>query len=183
MIIIEGPDGSGKSTLAQQLAASLNLPVHHSGGPAKSPEEILERQRRMNQRLYQGDVLIFDRAPCVSDPIYGPLLRGWTAFENRLDLALEMRYLLRVPIIYCRPPRRIIAVSYEARGEERKAHKPAEHAQGVARNLQSLIDLYDIAIGDFPHWRYDWTRQHDGPSFPDLVNLIRSRLEIKELIT
>lgn len=184
MIVIEGPDGSGKSTLAEYLSGALNIPIHHSGGPPKSPGEILERQRTMNERLHKGDILIYDRAPCISDPIYGPLIRGGTPFEDNLDLALEMRMALRVPVIYCRPPTWRILGTQSSRHEDEKAkpYKPQEHRDGVKKYAATLIQLYDIAIGDFPHWRFDWSSDTETPSGSELVHLIRLRLKTQELV-
>lgn len=97
MIILEGPDGSGKSTLARQLAdaSSFDVSIIHRGGPArkrkleKDMEALLKRWR---------EPVICDRIGCISERIYGPILRG----KNRLgDAYLQTIIGLEIPIIFC----------------------------------------------------------------------------------
>lgn len=182
MIILEGPDGAGKSTLAQQLSADLNVPLHHSGGPPRDRQEIIARQARMNKDLLAGVVKVYDRAPCISDPIYGPIIRGETPFDDYTHLALEFRMRLKVPVIYCRPRLAFIHAALVDRLEPEKTYKPQKHIDGVRKNVDAIVASYDWNIGHFPHWRYDWTGQTESPTYAQLIGAIRELLVLPELV-
>ena len=66
-IVIEGPDGAGKSTLAERLIEHLPLKLQKGEGPPKSQVEIIQRV----QSYLEMDYTLFDRHPCISQPIYG----------------------------------------------------------------------------------------------------------------
>lgn len=66
-IIVEGPDGSGKSTLVRHIAQHVPLTVQSGEGPPRSQDEIIERA----WRYLKMDNTLFDRHPCISEPIYG----------------------------------------------------------------------------------------------------------------
>lgn len=182
MIVLEGPDGAGKTTLANQLSAALNIAVQHSGGPPKSREEIIERQRTLNDRLRRKELFIADRVPLISDSVYGPIIRGGTPFETLPHFGIELRMYLTAPIIYCRPPISRIADTVYKRKEPPKAYKSIDHILGVKDNLSGIVLSYDWVVGDFPHWNYDWTGSTDGPSFEELVQRLRLYVRLPELV-
>lgn len=181
MIVLEGPDGAGKSTLAKQLSAALNVPIHHSGGPPKSEMEIIERQKAMIDNLRNKELMIYDRVPCISDPIYGKYIRGGSPFQGVHDpLARTMRAFLIFPIIYCRPVNQAIFNAMATRVEEAKAYKPEDHKEGVKKHVFEIIAQYDDDIAFYPHWTYDWT---EVTSYMSLLHKIRAILPTPELLT
>lgn len=182
MIVLEGIDGAGKSLLAQQLSSALNIAVHHSGGPPKSFEEIINRQVVMTQNLSRGFLLIYDRAPCISDPIYGSVIRGKTPFDDHPELGPAMRDHLIIPIIYCRPPTEKLLEVISTRQEAKKNYKPLEHMDGVKANYLCILKKYDLNIGYYPHWTYDWTGTTESPSLQELIDRIKRGLSLTELI-
>lgn len=151
-IIIEGPDNSGKSTLARYIASHVPRPILFSEGPEKFPGEINDRIRRYER--YRN--VIFDRHPCVSQPIYGKIRRN-TEVEHELLLRF---YDARPLFIYCR-----------GRGLEThvvKDHDTPEHVEAVNRNHEWLCRQYD-----------EWAVQHAhiwyrvGDSMERVLNLVR----------
>lgn len=91
-IVLEGPDGGGKSTLAAILNSLTGMPIIAGEGPPKGPGEINERARR----YLKHDGVIFDRHPCVSQPVYGIIRRKDNeAIEPDILLAFyEQNHLL-----------------------------------------------------------------------------------------
>lgn len=72
MIVVEGVDNSGKSTLIRALRVVLPAwRVQASEGPPKHKGEMDERVTRYLSDL--PPTTIFDRHPCVSQPIYGQM--------------------------------------------------------------------------------------------------------------
>lgn len=176
MIILEGPDGGGKSTLAQALSEALGVPRHHSGGPPKNAQEIAQRHRRVLEALRDRKPIIFDRVPAVSDPIYGPIIRGATPITH--DMVLELRDALVLPIIYCRPPISVLLRVQD--GHEVKEHETEEHVRGVMQHQQKIIEAYDQVMDErflTRHWVYDFTGESGlGFDFDNLVATIKRRL-------
>lgn len=66
-VILEGPDGSGKSTLAKLLLEHLPLTLKGGEGPPKYEGEMEDRI----EKYLSLDGILFDRHPCISQPIYG----------------------------------------------------------------------------------------------------------------
>ncbi len=126
-IVVEGADASGKSTLARIIAETLHRPIFHSNGPSKYPGEVNERARHF---LSQRDA-VFDRHPCVGEPVYC-ILRGG---KSELDLDLEENFYTSPHlIIYCRGQRGPHVVK---EGED-----PA-HVRNVATNHNLILQRYD----------------------------------------
>jgi energy-coupling factor transporter ATP-binding protein EcfA2 len=127
-VILEGPDGGGKSTLAAHLAGALDMRVQGGSGPPKSTQEIVDRA---NAYLKMTDV-VFDRHPCVSQPIYGAMRGDPPAITHEL---LKAFYDSPQLIIYCR-----------SESSHRHVVKPGEnpeHVEKLTTNYQKLISHYD----------------------------------------
>ena len=146
-IVVEGPDGGGKSTLIAAFKERFDLlhnkaphgrtgmkfsgwTVQHSGGPAKSVDEIEERTREYLTR----DRVLFDRHPCVSNPIYSTIFHGIGGPSQEL---ISQFYLTRPLIIYCR--------AVDASRHEVKPDDPAKaFIDRIGPNYGRLVNLYDI---------------------------------------
>lgn len=128
-IILEGPDGSGKSTLAKKLAHELVMKVQHSGGPAKGPHDMELRLRRFAKM----DYTVFDRHPCISEPIYG-------SYRQRLldvnQQQIEHFYSQGHLIIYCD------GTSQTRTNHVTKGHETGEHQELLNNHGFEIIDRY-----------------------------------------
>lgn len=97
-IILEGPDASGKSTLAR----ALGYKTIQSEGPEKYPKEILERIERYQKIIDEKTVVVFDRHPCVSHPIYSSV--GGNKYQTSISMMLIAKAYHNALIVYCRSP-------------------------------------------------------------------------------
>jgi hypothetical protein len=174
MIVLEGPDNCGKTTLARQISDMVNIPISHSGGPVKSKEEM---HTRMGNLLSMTDLKIMDRIPCISEQIYGPIIRKNNPFEETTYLKdfLTTKHPL---IIYCDIPE-VILFSAPHKG---KSHEDQEHISAVATNLSAIkiayANFFYTLASTFPNTmyaivRWDWTSR-DLNHLDLLIDLVKS---------
>ena len=140
LIIIEGCDATGKTSLIKELASELNLPVIKSYKPP-SEGDI----KRFTYWASASPVTpILDRAPFISDLVYGPIIRGKTPCT--LELTQELR--TTAYLVHCSPPLSAII---------RNLHNEKQ-MEGVDENLRGIYDAYEslmqILDADFI---YDYT--------------------------
>lgn len=94
-IVLEGPDGSGKSTLAHVLQQHVPFTYVPGGGPPHYPGEMIERVKK----YLALDNSLFDRHPCVSQPIYGSFRNDP---KNTIpDKLIHQFYESKPFIVYC----------------------------------------------------------------------------------
>jgi hypothetical protein len=132
MIVVEGVDNSGKSTLIKGLMPALDGYLVQSGeGPPKYPGEQNERVKRY---LRFSQRIIFDRHPCVSQPIYCSIRANADPIDNEL---IDRFYDLKPLFIYC---------DGGQRGMEGHTFNPdldtPEHLKEVAANYPKLLIQY-----------------------------------------
>lgn len=133
MIVVEGVDNSGKSTLISHLIESVlkGWPVQVSEGPPKYKGEQNERVKRY---LDYHNKYVFDRHPCVSQPIYGML----RTHSDEIDFDLMRRFYTRKPLfIYCDPLTRGMDGHIERSTVDTKIHLASVH-----RNYEVLLEAY-----------------------------------------
>jgi hypothetical protein len=98
MIVVEGVDNSGKSTLVRSLSSMLpTFQIQVSEGPPKFAGEM---DQRVGKYMGYPKNIIFDRHPCVSQPIYGQMR------SHKDDIAPELIksfYEMKPLFIYCDP--------------------------------------------------------------------------------
>lgn len=134
MIVAEGFDNTGKSTLMKRLEAYLKVSGHMSNGRPHNPSEMY--QRMMNYLSTPG-ISIHDRIHCISDQVYGPILRRENLFETPLGDAILAEFKATPHIIiYCRPPSQYILTGIDDR----------EQMDGVIDHARMLLDGYDRLI-------------------------------------
>lgn len=166
MIIIEGPDNSGKSTLAKHLSTKFNLPIIHSGGPAKSKDEIFLRTVDFfDDHL---NLCIRDRFPCISEPIYTMLREGEPHFSGEI-LAVFLKSLIQYNplIILCMPPK-----EKALQGHQMGLFDTPEHYEAVNKNAEALYDSYIkffMEHEELPFITYDYTQAHQLPDIEIMV--------------
>ena len=142
MIVIEGPDGAGKTTLKENLLThhDLHLVRRHcdSDGPIVRLRSWVERD--LKQIPQAAD--LYDRHALISEPIYGPIVRGSTV-EGFSDpewfLSTWGSFLAQKPIlIFCMPPLRTVMDNI---------HDPyISQMDGVERHIRAIYYSYHFLI-------------------------------------
>lgn len=154
-VVVEGADAGGKSTLCSIVSRALGVRVQQGSGPPRGPGEI---ERRAREYLQMTGV-IFDRHPCVSQPIYGRM-RGERLSPEFLELVGQF-YAQGNLLVFCR------STSIE-RHEVKPEESPA-HVAALEKNFQQLVDAYEqwaierahviYRIGDDPQQIVDICRR------------------------
>lgn len=153
IIVVEGVDASGKSTLMENLRTvpGYFLLIRHSCRPLKVFD--LMRFLKFIENEASSMMLVVDRHPLISEPIYGPLLRRNNLVErvftpNQVVQRLE-KTISRV--IYCRPPKEAILHNLNNRPQ----------LTGVNEHIHQLLDDYDQLMMKLsnliPVVNYDYT--------------------------
>jgi hypothetical protein len=156
-IVLEGPDGGGKSTLGEYLAEVLGYTLQQGSGPPRTPDEFHARV----DRYAEMDERVFDRHPCVSQPIYGSLRADATLPTPE---ALDRFYAAKPYIIYCR------SVDHT-----RHVVKPGEDPKHIAiltAKYNTLVGLYDAWALERAHMIY-----RIGDSMENLSRMLVELLE------
>lgn len=155
-ILIEGPDGAGKTTLTEMLRQRIKrryfVMVRHSCRPYT--EEDVLRFCRLMFAIPPSLTAIIDRHPLISEPIYGPILRGKDLIAN---IGVKARYQMirdqASAIVYCRP----------GLGTIKERLKDQPQLAGVDAKITDLVAEYDHVMLELerfgiPVYYYDWTR-------------------------
>lgn len=108
MLIVEGPDGAGKTQLVNRLAESLQMYVMPRV-VSKDAEAMVDLVKWVHEDVTSGlKRAIYDRHRLISEPIYGPVLRGniEPGFDSQNWLTHYHTLLRRADpfVIFCLPP-------------------------------------------------------------------------------
>jgi len=143
LIVVEGPDGSGKTTLIAALrrrSPKYFWGVRASRNPGSFSNLVNACSWLNVAALHSAPLVVTDRHPLVSEPIYATVLRrpalatpGW--FKEKWQTDLHCITCL----IYCKPPRLVIAENLLKGGQQ---------LVGVPENISTIIDLYDGLISE-----------------------------------
>lgn len=150
MIIVEGLDNTGKTTLVKKLSKDLGLLVMNNQGKPKKARDVVDYLHIVIDVSHRFPVIL-DRLSLISEPIYGPVIRGSHLLNTWQVHTLTYQLKSRKPtIIYCRPPRDVIMSFKEPQMD------------GVIDHAGTLLDAYDLSIsqlklGGFTVLNYDWT--------------------------
>lgn len=155
LVTLEGPDGAGKSTLVRDLRRDLGrrFTVIQSSRPPSSAEEV-HREVHWRLQVPENMPVIADRDPRISEPIYGPILRG----HSFLDLPSTPLRGFGL-IVYCRPS--LAAIQTFSRREAQ--------LEGVHERLARIVLAYDELLANNCHVRYDW-------QVPDSYERVRTEI-------
>lgn len=159
IVIIEGMDATGKSTLAHRIHTRFGWRVQPSEGPPKYSGEINERIRRYF--TLHNHFVIYDRHPCISQPIYSQF-RGGDEVDPTL---IEQIYSLSPFIIYCRnhPNNHYTHLI--------KSHDSPEHITMIDRHSPEIQQSYDLWGLEHAHMIY-----HIGDPHQPIVAAIAGAL-------
>ena len=141
IIVLEGPDATGKSTLADVIARYTGYRVCPSEGPEKYEGEINDRVRRYMNNSSENTV--FDRHPCVSQPIYAPHRNGEAVTRN----LIELFYGLNPFFIYCRPTDLVVEHLI-------KEHDTPQHIEMLKLRGADIAKAYDEWALDHANFIY-----------------------------
>lgn len=182
MIIVEGPDGGGKTSLITMLAEQVEfevMPRPCTSDNAVDPGTLADwvdadLSRPVHHRGF------YDRHPLVSEPIYGPLIRGRMAdgFAEVPWLTSRLSMLrARNPFfIFCLPPLQAV-LNNIAMGHG--VHTP--HLRGVHAMGQAIYEMYCMrAAQESSHpyssvWVWDFVHA-DENQFERLVHNVKGHI-------
>jgi len=181
MFIVEGPDGAGKTTLISRLQDELQFEIMPRACTSEDGVDPLTLRDWVDQDMSRQNHWggFYDRYPLISEPIYGPLIRGSVAVgfnEVKWFSTRTMMLRQRNPaIIYCLPPKEVVLHNI------RQNHKATtHHLSGVLTHGSALYDSYcaRAAIDSlvFDVWLWDYTKESRDRDFEELLTLARTKL-------
>jgi len=161
IIVVDGPDGSGKTHLCSLLRRLIRCHLLSNSGPPTSFEQIQDEVHWI-MRFPRNQLLMIDRTRLISEPIYGPILRGKSMIDP--GLAKKMLIGLGWRTILCLPPfDRVFANVERTRGEQLK---------GVPDSIEKIY----LAYHDYNEnsWDNPWitTFDYTTDSIDDLSHLV-----------
>ena len=174
MIILEGPDGAGKTTLLEDLSKRFEIPK----GPRASDSEkgpVRDLCGWVDNDLMnwgQRGLRIYDRYPLISEPIYGPLLRGSVPYRMTTSWMRSRLNTLRGMslVIWCLPDVHTVIRNVEDSGNAQM--------DGVVSQITSIWNAYAVASNSWtgPGMTYDYTTDNPAPQHTQLLNVIRRHM-------
>ena len=181
MFIVEGPDGGGKTTLIRRLQDELGFELMPRACTSDNGVDPTTLKQWVEDDLRNASPqgLFYDRHPLISEPIYGPLIRGEMAegFNHVGWLATQFaRLSLMKPVmIFCLPPKQIVLENI------RDSHEATtDHLEGVLRSAGAIYDLYCLRAAQealsISTWVWDFTRERLHEDFKILLDLARQKL-------
>lgn len=164
IIIVEGCDFTGKSTLVDQLAKSLKAVVYRECNIPSPGVEAAKEWLDTVRVLGRSRTVICDRSPLISEPIYGPTIRGFSSIFFPESVRLMGELPDSTITIWCDP------------GKEEVLKCNNEQMVGVHENLERIYDSYQATYRHYLgnslqlfkqlHLSYNWRKD-------DLTPLIR----------
>jgi hypothetical protein len=144
MLIVEGPDGAGKTTLIKRLEPQLRWPVAERVVSKDAEAQVdLKAWVEENLETLKPKQLIYDRHRMISEPIYGPILRGILepGFNDRAWYSYyKQRFEACHPfVIWCMPPLGLVRANVE-RDPDNKV---------VSDRITEIYWLYHLKIAEW----------------------------------
>lgn len=175
MIIVEGPDGSGKDTLIDRLLHDFRIDLirgpravkSSTSGPVDNLGDWMITD--FDSWRYRETCNIYNRYPLISEPIYGPRLRGHfqPGFLDTKNLLTPLVSKLAL-VIFCLPPLELVTQNVS---KERDM-------PGVAQNIKSIYRDYEATQKGWPGWNviYDYTKVSGRGSYSSIVRATMNHL-------
>lgn len=138
LVVVEGVDASGKSTLlenSREIRGRYFVLLRHSCRPLR-PSDVSQLMTLVAGAW--GLDIVLDRHPLISEPIYGPILRGYDLASTLMTKEQIDRRLVKTvdKIIYCRPPADKILHNLDNRPQ----------LAGIRERFDDLLTAYDIRM-------------------------------------
>lgn len=173
VLIVEGPDGSGKTTLVHKLIQEFDISQAPRAsdsveGPVKNLTKWVD-----DDLLHWGfsPIRIYDRYPLISEPIYGPLIRGSVPdrFTDKWMRSRMNSFRSMSLVIWCIPPFKVV---------DKNVSESDNQMRGVQEDIDAIWHMYAVQAHT---WSgngviYDYTQENTRPRDTHLVNLIRRHL-------
>ena len=177
-VVVEGPDGSGKTNLVNELLSRLGIPQHprfvkSTGGP---PADLdIRMMQDFNSPLYQRHAHLYDRHPIISEPIYGPIVRGGSDGMFKIGSWVQQyrdRLSSIAVVVFCIPPLKEV--------KNNVGNPDVEQMTGVAASINELYAAYHALAHRWPGALiHDYTYNTPGSTMRDLL-IRRIRLLMNE---
>jgi len=166
VLIVEGPDGAGKTTLIKKLQAQFGLEV----APrvvSKDAEALVDLKHWVEDNVITAPhKLIFDRHRLISEPIYGPVLRGEQQpgfIDTHWMTAMLGQFYAGEPlIIYCLPPLETVKANI---ADDPDNMVVKDHIEGIYAAYTARAAL-DATLSPRSTVIYDYTEHVDDPLKP-----------------
>jgi hypothetical protein len=171
-IVVEGPDGSGKTNLVNDLVKHTGRPVHPRSTPSVGgppPDLDLWVEREFARDKQPG---IYDRHSVISEPIYGPICRGFVpgAFSSPLWLNKQRARLANMSVVvFCLPPWSDVFANIMS----------GTHMAGVRENGYEIYMAYNAVYKAWPGAAvlHDYTRgdRHRAQTIARIAHVAKER--------
>lgn len=176
MIVVEGPDGAGKTTLVKRILEDIPNLELQPRVVSKNAEAMVDLKQWVMDDLSKGfGSRLYDRHRLISEPIYGPLLRGdmEPGFDNTNWLSQQFRRFAAIEpvLIFCLPPGQTVLLNIIKSADEQPS------SMDLGKSL-SIYWLYRMEAARWMGaWVYDYTRPLLDEGYEVLVRSIKGRLE------
>jgi GTPase SAR1 family protein len=165
-LVAEGPDGAGKSTLIRELLKFQSTPSipeplfvpHKRAVPSTgyTTVDLSDWVREDIHTIGHHVPSIYDRHPLISEPIYGPIIRGYLPGKFRIPgwtSVMAGRLQARVFTVFCLPPLDVVKANVE--------RDAAGQMGGVPEHIGEIYEEYMYLVHNWagPKLVYDYTKQ------------------------
>lgn len=176
-IVVEGPDGAGKTRLILRLQERLSCQVAPRVVAKDTTSEINLQGWVEKDTAEWPKRLIYDRHRLLSEPIYGPIIRGHLRDGFDTEKWFQRQLLKLVGphgpiIIYCMPPLVEVLNNLDGDDDNKAVVAEGERIYWLYHAQRAFVDA-----GLNPSLTWDYTIHND--KFERLVAEIQRRAYIK----